>query len=444
MSLLNDAWTVALEALSWVDLLGMNEDAALRKALKQLRVKDRVAADDAGTLLYEVMKRRNALDYLINSALEPDELGSLDAGLRGFMRLYTYMIHYGGSPYYEAHRLSEHVRGILGDRKLIPVEEAIDLIPHQEIPWGSISHDEELAYRNFLPVWYVKYLRGLFDEQDVANLIQPVDTPKYIRVNTLRADESLINRLTRQGFRLDEVPELRSTYRVLGASTGLTNTEQYREGAFILQDKASILVGEVAAPKPRDVVLDICAAPGVKTSHLAQLMGNQGRIISVDFDARRLASWKRLVKRMGVTNAEPMLVDASKPGGLTVEKADLVVLDPPCSGTGTFNSAPSGKWRITERSIEEMADLQRKLIENAAPHVKEGGSLVYSTCSVTVEENEGIIKGLLEDHSEFKLTEAEPRIGAQGLLGLTEAQRLYPCMHECEGFFIAKLVKSEL
>jgi 16S rRNA (cytosine967-C5)-methyltransferase len=102
----------------------------------------------------------------------------------------------------------------------------------------------------------------------------------------------------------------------------LTNTEPYREGAFILQDKASILVGEVAAPKPRDVVLDICAAPGVKTSHLAQLMGNQGRIISVDFDARRLASWKRLVKRMGVTNAEPMLVDASKPDGLPAEKAD--------------------------------------------------------------------------------------------------------------------------
>ena len=82
MTLLDDAWTVAFEALSWVDLLGMNKDAALRKALKQLRVKDRVAADDAGTLLYEVMKRRDMLDYLINSALEPYEFCSLDADLR--------------------------------------------------------------------------------------------------------------------------------------------------------------------------------------------------------------------------------------------------------------------------------------------------------------------------------------------------------------------------
>jgi 16S rRNA (cytosine967-C5)-methyltransferase len=442
MGPLNDAWTTALEALRWVDLREMNEDAALRKALKQLRVKDRTDAEDARILLHEVTRRRNALDYIVNSALEPDNLGSLEVCLRSFIRLYAYMVHYSGGPYSNANKLLEHVGGILGEKKIKSVEEAIDLIPHQRIPWGSMSQDEELSYRYFLPVWYVTYLRSHFDNQTVLDLLQPVDTPKYIRVNTLKTDERLIDRLTRRGFKLDKVPELGSTYRVIGSSTGLTDTEPYREGEFILQDKASILVGEVAAPKPRDTVLDICAAPGVKTSHLAQLMGNQGKIISVDSDARRLSSWRRLIERMGVTNAESMLVDVSQPDAFTVGEADLVLLDPPCSGTGTFNTAPSGKWRITESSIKRAARLQMRLVENAAPHVKEGGNLVYSTCSLTVEENEGLIRSFLESHPEFKLTEAKPRIGAQGLLGLNEAQRLYPHIQECEGFFIARLSKG--
>jgi 16S rRNA (cytosine967-C5)-methyltransferase len=226
--------------------------------------------------------------------------------------------------------------------------------------------------------------------------------------------------------------------------TGLTNTAPYREGVFILQDKASILVCEVTAPKPSDTVLDICAAPGAKTSHLAGIMGNHGRIISIDSDARRLASWRRLIDRMGVTNAKSMLVDATSDYDLSTGKVDLVILDPPCSGTGTFNNIPSGKWRVTHRLIEEKAGIQKVLIEKAASHLKKGGFLVYSTCSVTVEENEEVIKGFLEGHPEFRLVEPKPKLGTQGLLGLREAQRLYPSVHMCEGFFIAKLEKSRV
>ena len=442
MILLREAWTVAIEALSWVELHEMNEDAALRKTLKQLRIKDTRVASEAGILLYNVMTRRNTIDYLIKSALEPLEFDVLDVGLRSFLRLYTYMIHYGGCSYSEAHLLTEHVRNILGDKKLKSIWEVIDLIPHQEIPWGKISQEEESAYRCFLPIWYVKYIFRSFDERTAADLIQPVDTPKYIRVNTLRGDNSVINRLNRQGFQFEIVPELNNTYCVLGDSNGLTDIDSYREGVFIIQDKASILVCEVAAPKPSDTVLDICAAPGAKTSHLAGIMSNQGKIISIDSDARRLASWKRLIDRMGVTNAKSMLVDATSDYNLSIGEVDVVILDPPCSGTGTFNNIPSGKWRVTHRLIEEKAGIQKVLIEKAASHLKKGGSLIYSTCSVTVEENEEVIKGFLEGHPEFRLVEPKPKLGVQGLLGLREAQRLYPSVHMCEGFFIARLEKS--
>ncbi len=441
---MRDAWTVAIEALSWIELQEMNEDAALRKTLKQLRVKDRRAAIDAGILLYNVMKRRNTIDYLINSALEPLGFDDLDLGLRSFLRLYTYMIHYSGYPYSEAHLLTEHARNILGDKKLKPIENALDLIPYQMIPWNQLSKEEESAYRCFLPIWYVKYIFRSFDERTATDLSQPVDTPKYIRVNTLRGDDSVINLLNRSGFQFEIVPELNHTYRVLGDSNALTDTKSYREGAFIIQDKASILVCEITAPKPNDTVLDICAAPGVKTSHLAGIMGNHGRIISIDSDARRLTSWSRLIDRMGVTNAKSMLVDATSDYSLSTGEVDLVILDPPCSGTGTFNNIPSGKWRVTHSLIIEKAGIQKVLIEKAASHLKKGGSLIYSTCSVTIEENEEVIKGFLEGHPDFKLVEPKLKLGTQGLLGLKEAQRLYPSVHMCEGFFIAKLEKSHI
>jgi len=438
---LDDAWTVAIEALSWVELRRMNEDSALNRAINQLEVEDGDVVDEAKRLVFNVLKRRNTLDYLIDEALAPDELRLLDVGVRSFLRLYTYMIHYGGSSLQQVNDLAEHVRGLLGSKRLGPAEEAIEMIPHERLPWDTFTPTQDLAYRYFLPVWYVEYLKSHFNDQKVVEIIEPVET-KYVRVNTLKADEGVLDDLISLGFRFVKVPGLRYTYQALDSPEGLVDTAPYREGMIIFQDKASVLVGEVASPKPTDLVLDVCAAPGVKTSHLAQLMGNRGRIVSVDYDERRLDSWRRLTEKMGVSNAEPVLADAAKPGELSTETADIVVLDPPCTGTGTFNESPSGKWRINRNSIRRMAGLQSRLLANSAAHVVEGGALIYSTCSVTVEENEAVITEFLDRHPSFALEEATPRIGEPGLERLTEAQRLYPSLHRCQGFFVAKIVKN--
>jgi 16S rRNA (cytosine967-C5)-methyltransferase len=439
---LDEAWTVVVEALSWVELQRINEDSALSRTINQLDVDDSEVVDEAKRLVFNVLKRRNALDYLINEALAPDQLGLLDVGVRSFLRLYTYMIHYCGNSVQKTNNLTEHVRSLLGSKKLRPVEEAIDIIPHEQLPWNTFTLTEDLSYRYFHPEWYIEYLLSYFNKRRVVEIIEPVETPKYIRVNTLKANESVLNSLFSLGFQFTKVPELMQTYQVVDNLKGLIDTVPYREGELILQDKASVLVGEVASPKSTDLVLDICAAPGVKTSHLAQLMGNKGRIISVDYDERRLNSWRRLIEKMGVSNAEPILADATKPSELPNEVADIVLLDPPCTGTGTFNESPSGKWRINKNSIQQMANLQRKLVANAAVHVIDGGALIYSTCSVTFEENEAVIIDFLDKHPSFILKEATPRIGEPGLEDLEEAQRLYPYLHGCQGFFIAKLEKK--
>jgi len=120
-----------------------------------------------------------------------------------------------------------------------------------------------------------------------------------------------------------------------------------------------------------------------------------------------------------------------------------VILDPPCTSTGTFGKTPDAKWRLTKRSVLGMSKIQAEMIEQCAEHVKMGGFLVYSTCSITVEENEMIIENFLKTHPEFKPAETKPRIGLPGLRGLTKCQRLYPHIHDCNGFFVAKLMKEK-
>ena len=145
---------------------------------------------------------------------------------------------------------------------------------------------------------------------------------------------------------------------------------------------------------------------------------------------------------MGIKIAEPIIADACATLPFLGE-ANLVVLDPPCTSTGVFAKQPSAKWRLRPKAIEKMAAIQWKIINSCAEKVASGGALTYSTCSITVEENEMIIERFLKWHLEFSLAEIAPKVGLPGLRGLTKCQRLYPQLHQCNGFFIAKLQKDE-
>jgi 16S rRNA (cytosine967-C5)-methyltransferase len=265
--------------------------------------------------------------------------------------------------------------------------------------------------------------------------------PTYVRVNTLGAtEESIVEKLGSEGVKLESLP-LKYTYKVLEAKQPLNSLGSYKEGLFYVQDKASCFATQEADPKEGSVVLDICAAPGAKTTYLAQLMQNSGSLYSLDFSARRMKTWKQENNRMGTKIAEPIIADACVALPF-VGEASLVVLDPPCTGTGIFAKQPSAKWRITPKSISKMADIQWQMINNCAEKVATGGVMIYSTCSITVEENETIVERFLKDCPEFNLAEIEPKIGLPGLRGLTQCQRLYPHIHQCNGFFIAKLRKE--
>jgi 16S rRNA (cytosine967-C5)-methyltransferase len=447
--LLKDAWTIAIETLSWMEMQKLNEHLALAKTIKQLSVKDPNAIRYAYGLVVETTRRRNLIDKFVNTVVAPKKIGEYNLGVQAFLRLYVYQTrvskNWGKINLQEAQHIASLGRSILGWQTLREVEPFLGfLLTRQLEPILNAAGDEErVSLETFHPSWFVKYCYSLMGRSEAIAFLQGSinPPPAYIRVNTLaETEEAITQKLEAQGVKLERTVPLKHTYKVLETKQPLNALPSYKEGLFYVQDKASCFATEAADPKQGCTVFDVCAAPGAKTTYLAQLMKNNGEIYSVDFSPRRMQTWKRETARMGAKIAQPIIADACAALPFSGE-GDLVVLDPPCTGTGVFAKQPSAKWRISPKSIEKMAEIQWNMINSCAENVASAGVLIYATCSIAVEENEMIIERFLKDHPEFGLAEIKPELGLPGLHGLRQCQRLYPHIHRCNGFFIAKLQK---
>jgi 16S rRNA (cytosine967-C5)-methyltransferase len=448
-SLLKDAWTVAIETLSWIEMQKLSERLALAKTVRQLRISNPDSVRYTYGLVCETVRRKNLIDKFVNSVLKPKEISEFTMGVQAFLRLYVYQTriakNWAEIDLKEAESIAKLGRAILGWKTLREVEPILGFLLTRQLDpiLKAVSGEERIGLETFHPTWFVKYCFNLLGCSEAiafleGNLNPP---PTCIRLNTLQASEQEIReKLAAESVKLEKIEPLKHAYKVLGAKQPLRGTTSFQEGLFYIQDKSSCFAAEVANPKPASSVLDVCAAPGAKTTYLAQLMQNQGGICSVDYSLRRMQVWRKEVSRMGVKIAEPVIADACVSLPFMLE-ADVVVLDPPCTSTGVFAKQPSAKWRLTPRSVEKMTDIQWRMIKNCAEKVKSGGTLTYSTCSITIEENEMIVERFLKRHPEFSLAEINPKLGLPGLRGLEKCRRLYPHVHESNGFFIAKLMK---
>ena len=447
-TLFHDAWKLAIEALCWIELKRMSERLSLLKASEQLGINDFHTMGFAYKLVLETIRRKNLLDHVLNIALKPDSIDYFPPRIRAFLRLYTYEAKVkGGENYERAVNIAGVVRSIIGWRKLQQVEEALGIllgIDLKEMMKG-LKDSERVSLKTFQPLWFVDYCFKLLGRQEAIHFLESMisSTPTYIRINTLKLNEErLLEKLSAEGITLKETEDLTHTYEVDRSKIPLVRTHSFKEGLFFIQDKASCLTVEVADPKPGMTILDVCAAPGAKSSYMAQQMENQGTIYSVDYSQRRIRVLKREIKRMGVIIDTPIVGDSFNPLPFQTLKADIVLLDPPCSSTGAFARMPSAKWRLSKRSIRKMAIIQWKMINNCAEFVKKNGHLIYSTCSITLEEDENIIERFLKWNPEFKMSETKPQMGIPGFKGQILSQRLYPHIHRCNGYFIAKLSKQ--
>jgi 16S rRNA (cytosine967-C5)-methyltransferase len=221
----------------------------------------------------------------------------------------------------------------------------------------------------------------------------------------------------------------------------------FRDGRFELQDAASQLVAELVAPPPRGTVADVCAGAGGKTLALGARLGNRGRILAFDVYDSKLEELRRRARRAGLTNLEARLVDPTQAAEMVAREAgrfDRVLVDAPCSGLGVLRRHPETKWRLDAGARTRLPVEQRAILETYAPMVKQGGRLIYATCTVLTAENDAVVDGFLAAHPEFVPVSAKEILGSARASEIGDGERLRcaPDTHDSDGFFAAVLRRS--
>jgi len=293
------------------------------------------------------------------------------------------------------------------------------------------------------PLWMVKMWAERWGAEEAEALCRANNAvpPLTVRTNALKTDrEGLLKRLEAEG--MEPRPTPYSPWGlILGKPEGLTEGEAFREGLFQVQDEAAQLISWLLGPKPGQRVLDLCAAPGGKTTHMAELMGDEGEIVAVDVSPRKLKLLKENCLRLGLRIVRPRRADATSPLPFRPGSFDRVLADVPCTGLGVLRRHPDAKWRIRPEDPERLSRIQLQVLREGARMLKGEGLLLYSTCTLTLEENEGVIEEFLRDGG-FELL--DPRKEFPRLEGLFSPEGFLlslPHRHGTDGFFAALLRK---
>jgi 16S rRNA (cytosine967-C5)-methyltransferase len=311
---------------------------------------------------------------------------------------------------------------------------------------------DAFSQRYSMPPWLVsRWLNRFGEKETIALLATCQSAPKLtLRVNETACDTAaFVKILAEKGIKVKRSSLVPTCLTVTdrGSNRGsIENIPGWADGIFSVQDESAAFVSQVVAPKPGELVIDLCAAPGGKTLNLAELMDNQGKVIAVDKNANRLNMIGTGRERLSLTNIEIMCGDGTT---IKLPLADKVLVDAPCSGTGVINKRADIRLKRTKLDIASLVVLQKELLTNAATMVKEGGSLVYSTCSIEQEENEDIFSWFLSKHKDFKAQDLSPFFpeGTLASLGLADQAKhgyalFLPSKHEVSGFFVARFQRQ--
>ncbi|MBI4395697.1 MAG: 16S rRNA (cytosine(967)-C(5))-methyltransferase RsmB, partial [Elusimicrobia bacterium] len=300
------------------------------------------------------------------------------------------------------------------------------------------------SLRHSHPEWLVRrWLDRLGRDECEALLAKNNEPPVFsVRANTLKQTrDELIRILQAEGLEAEPSPVAGDGVR-LALAPSLGDLQSFREGRFFVQDDSSQLVTQVLDPKPGEIVLDVCAGLGGKSTHLAARMRNQGRVFAIDLSSDRFQLLKENAKRLDVHIVRPLLLDARKAAEKFERAADRIVVDAPCSGLGVLRRRPDIRWSKRETDVKRMSGLQREILDGAAPCLKPGGVLIYSTCTTEPEENEDVVDSFLARHPGFAVEPVRPP-DVPGAVSPRGFVKLWPHRHGTDGFFIARL-KSKI
>ena len=416
---------------------------AINKHFKDVKLsnQDRGLATE---IIYGVIENKYYIDYMIDK-LSKVKTNKMEIYVKILLRMGIYQIMFLNSiSDYAAvnetvnlakkknSKVSGFINGIL--RNVIRQKETIGAIKvKDDIDYLAIKYSyDKWMIRN----WMIHLGREFTEELLEANSQRP---SIYLRTNTLKITrDELIEKLEKQNIKASKVNVVDEAIKVENLKD-IENNSLYKDGLFTVQDISSMLVGKVMNPKENSLVLDVCSAPGGKTTHMATLMNNTGQVVSRDIYDHKLKLIKASCKRLNLTNVDVEEYNAMKMDKDSIGKFDYVLADVPCSGLGIIRRKPEIKYKEKEE-FRDLPPIQKKILENASKYVKKGGTLIYSTCTIQDSENIDVIKEFLQKNKNFELAPID-----EVKVDLDNQEKgymkIYPNVHEMDGFFISKLIR---
>jgi 16S rRNA (cytosine967-C5)-methyltransferase len=423
---------------------GLFADTALALARQKLDARDSAFLLE---LVYGTLRNRSLLDWTLNR-FSAKPLDTTDAWTRNILRLAAYqMLFLDRVPVSAAVNTAVELAKAHGNKHGY-VNGLLRGLDRKRNTIGQPDHADpvmRLAIQYSHPLWLVRRWVARYGAEATETLLQAnnLPAPLTIRTNTLRTTrQALRAALEAEGVTLAETEHAPAGLNILATPQWLRTLQAYRDGWFVVQDQAAQLISLLLSPQPGDTVLDACAAPGGKTTHLAELMQDQGAVVALELDASRMAKIRENFRRLGLASIATVQGDAT---AYHEGIYDRVLIDAPCSGLGVLRRHPDGRWNKTEQTVDEHGSLQRRILQNCSTLLKPGGTLVYATCTTEPAENDDVIDWFLDGPgNSFTIDDPRPLL-PQAAAMLVDSRgffRTVPNALAMDGFFGARMVKS--
>ncbi len=422
-----NARQIAFSILQDIIFKGSYADIALNRGLEktQLNQQDRALVTE---LVYGVVRRQRTLDAIIDQFAKKKSHQQVPDILL-VLRLGIYQLGYM-SAIPDSAAVNTSVE-LIKQTKYSQLSGLVNAILRAYIRSKDLfdPSNQSLGIRYSFPDWLIEFFLEQFGQLETDQLCKWFNQiPSLdIRINPLKTSRLEMQQiLEKEGIISQILPQTEQGLRLIGTHGSIINLPGYQEGLWSVQDASSQQVAHFLDPQPGDVIIDACAAPGGKTTHIAELLNNQGQILAIDPKASRLRKLSENAKRLELENIKIMEGDSRLLDQFN-NSCDRLLLDVPCSGLGTLHRNLDLRWRISPEKIEQLLKLQKEIFYTCQQWVKPNGIIVYSTCTLNPRENQSMIDNFLKDHSNYSLV---------------ESIQLYPQRDDSDGFFMAKLRKS--
>ena len=444
---------IALEALRLIQRRKAYADVALDCTLSRARQDDNILPDSDRRLITELVygctRRQKTLEAVLQNFLQKP-IAKLPPDLLIILQIGVYQLCFLDriKPSAIVHTTVElvkenHLKGLSGFtngvmRSILRAKEKEDILANITDPASFYSY----------PEWLIELWQKEFGQAAIADICNWFNKTPHLdlRVNLLHATrDQVLAAFAEAEIEAAPIPNLPDGIRVGQGAGDVSKLPKFKEGWWSVQDASAQLVTYLLDPQPNEIIIDACAAPGGKTTHISDRLKNTGKVYALDRLASRLKKVDQNTARMGITNVQTIEIDAREfaglPEGSTNSKCDRVLLDVPCSGLGTLHRHADARWRQTPDEPYKLAKTQAEILDKAIEWVKPEGVIVYSTCTLHPAENEEVITRFLENHPDWQIVPPNADNPAAHFVSDRGWIKVLPHQHDMDGFFMVKLQK---